>query len=153
MIDIDVFSEEKAWSRRIKKKDVFFKEVCRAFPKKYKFLNKRISFTLLLSNNKNIKKLNKRFRRRNKPTDVLSFPFNSKSRILKKTYIGDIIISYNFMNNPKLQNQENFKEKVIKTLIHGFLHLIGFDHIKTSDYKKMLKEEKMIYNSVISKIV
>ena len=152
MIDIDVFSEEKAWSRRIKKKDVFFKEVCRAFPKKYKFLNKRISFTLLLSNNKNIKKLNKRFRRRNKPTDVLSFPFNKKSRILKKTYIGDIIISYNFMNNPKLQNQENFKEKVIKTLIHGFLHLVGFDHIKTSDYKKMLKEEKMIYNSVISKI-
>ena len=152
MIDIDVFSEEKAWSRRIKKKDIFFKEVCKAFPKKYKFLNKKISFTLLLSNNKNIKKLNKSFRRRNKPTDVLSFPFNSKSRILNKTYIGDIIISYNFMNNPKLQNQENFKEKVIKTFIHGFLHLVGFDHIKSSDYKKMLKEEKLIYNSVISKI-
>jgi len=152
MIDIDVFSEEKAWSRRIKKKDVFFKEVCSAFPKKYKFLNKKISFTLLLSNNKNIKKLNKSFRRRNKPTDVLSFPFKSKLRILKKTYIGDIIISYNFMNNPKLQNQESFKEKVIKTFIHGFLHLLGFDHIKSSDYKKMLKEEKLIYNSVISKI-
>ena len=152
MINIDVFSEEKAWSRRIKKKDVFFKEVCSAFPKKYKFLNKKISFTLLLSNNKNIKKLNKSFRRRNKPTDVLSFPFKSKLRILKKTYIGDIIISYNFMNNPKLQNQESFKEKVIKTFIHGFLHLLGFDHIKSSDYKKMLKEEKLIYNSVISKI-
>ena len=152
MIDIDVFSEEKAWSRRIKNKDVFFKEVCSAFPKKYKFLNKKISFTLLLSNNKNIKKLNKSFRRRNKPTDVLSFPFKSKLRIFKKTYIGDIIISYNFMNNPKLQNQESFKEKVIKTFIHGFLHLLGFDHIKNSDYKKMLKEEKLIYNSVISKI-
>ena len=152
MIDIDVFSEEKAWSRRIKNKDVFFKEVCSAFPKKYKFLNKKISFTLLLSNNKNIKKLNKSFRRRNKPTDVLSFPFKSKLRIFKKTYIGDIIISYNFMNNPKLQNQESFKEKVIKTFIHGFLHLLGFDHIKSSDYKKMLKEEKLIYNSVISKI-
>ena len=135
MIDIDVFSEEKAWSRRIKNKDVFFKEVCSAFPKKYKFLNKKISFTLLLSNNKNIKKLNKSFRRRNKPTDVLSFPFKSKLRIFKKTYIGDIIISYNFMNNPKLQNQESFKEKVIKTFIHGFLHLLGFDHIKNSDYK------------------
>ena len=152
MININVFSEEKAWSRRIKNKDVFFKEVCSAFPKKYKFLNKKISFTLLLSNNKNIKKLNKSFRRRNKPTDVLSFPFKSKLRIFKKTYIGDIIISYNFMNNPKLQNQESFKEKVIKTFIHGFLHLLGFDHIKSSDYKKMLKEEKLIYNSVISKI-
>ena len=152
MIDIDVFSEEKAWSRRIKKKDVFFKEVCKAFPKKYKFLNKKISFTLLLSNNKNIKKLNKSFRRRNKPTDVLSFPFNSKSKILNKTYIGDIIISYNFMNKPKSQNLKSFKEKVIKTFIHGFLHLVGFDHIKNSDYKKMLKEEEFIYNTVISKI-
>ena len=152
MISVDVISEEKAWSKKLKKKELFFKKICRAFPKKYKFLNKRISFTLLLSNNKNIKKLNKSFRRRNKPTDVLSFPFKSKLRIFKKTYIGDIIISYNFMNNPKLQNQESFKEKVIKTFIHGFLHLLGFDHIKSSDYKKMLKEEKLIYNSVISKI-
>ena len=152
MININVFSNEKAWSQKLKRKELYFNKICKAFPKKYKFSNKKVRLTLMLSNNKNIKKLNKRFRRRNKPTDVLSFPFNKKSRILKKTYIGDIIISYNFMNNPKLQNQENFKEKVIKTLIHGFLHLVGFDHIKTSDYKKMLKEEKMIYNSVISKI-
>ena len=152
MININVFSNEKAWSQKLKRKELYFNKICKAFPKKYKFSNKKVRLTLMLSNNKNIKKLNKRFRRRNKPTDVLSFPFNKKSRILKKTYIGDIIISYNFIKNPKLQNQENFKEKVIKTLIHGFLHLVGFDHIKTSDYKKMLKEEKMIYNSVISKI-
>ena len=152
MININVFSEEKAWSKRLKNKKIFFRKVCKAFPKRYKFLGKKVSLTLLLSNNKNIKKLNKSFRRRNKPTDVLSFPFKSKLRIFKKTYIGDIIISYNFMNNPKLQNQESFKEKVIKTFIHGFLHLLGFDHIKSSDYKKMLKEEKLIYNSVISKI-
>ena len=152
MININVFSEEKAWSKRLKNKKIFFRNVCKAFPKKYKFLGKKVSLTLLLSNNKNIKKLNKSFRRRNKPTDVLSFPFKSKLRILKKTYIGDIIISYNFMNNPKLQNQESFKEKVIKTFIHGFLHLIGFDHIKIKDYMKMYKEEQKIYQSVIKKI-
>ena len=56
------------------------------------------------------------------------------------------------MNKPKSQNQIFFKEKVIKTFIHGFLHLIGFDHIRNNDYKKMLKEEEFIYNSVISKI-
>ena len=57
------------------------------------------------------------------------------------------------MNNPKTQNFDNFKEKVIRTFIHGFLHLIGFDHIKNRDYKKMLKEEEYIYNFVISKII
>ena len=152
MINLDVFSEEKAWSKRLKKKEIFFKKICRSFPKKYKFLNKKISLTLMLSNNKNIKKLNKHFRNKNKSTDVLSFPLNSKIKISKKIYIGDIIISYNFMNKPKSQNLNSFKQKVIKTFIHGFLHLIGFDHIKNNDYKKMLKEEKLIYNYVISKI-
>ena len=56
------------------------------------------------------------------------------------------------MNKPKSQNIKNFKEKLIKTFIHGFLHLLGFDHIKDKDYKKMLNEEDKIYKSVISKI-
>ena len=151
MIDIKVFSEERAWSNKLKKKEFFFKKVCSAFPKKYKFSNKKISLTLLLSNNREIKKLNKNFRNKNKPTDILSFPLNDKQPISKKTYIGDIIISYNFINNPKIQNSKIFKEKLIKTFIHGFLHLLNFDHIKNKDYKKMLKEEKKIYESVISK--
>ena len=152
MISIDVFSEEKAWSKKIKKKNFFFKEICKAFPRKYKFLNKKVSFTLLLSKNKKIQKLNKDFRNKNKPTDILSFPFHKKFKISKKSYIGDIVISYNFMNKPKSQNLGSFKDKVIKTFIHGFLHLLGFDHIKNKDYIKMLKEEEHIYKSVISKI-
>ena len=152
MINLDVLSDERAWSKRLKKKEVFFKKICKAFPKKYQFFNKKVSLTLLLSNNKNIKKLNKNFRNKNKSTDVLSFPFNNKTRISKKTYIGDIVISYNFIDKPKYQNLIIFKKKVIKIFIHGFLHLLGFDHIKNNDYKKMLKEEEIIYNTVISKI-
>ena len=152
MINIDVFSEEKAWSKRIKKKELFFKKICKFLPKKYQFSNKKISLSLLLSNNRNIKKLNKDYRNKNKPTDVLSFPLSKKIKISKETYIGDIIISYNFMNKPKSQNLKIFKEKVIKTFIHGFLHLLGFDHIKDKDYKKMLSEEERIYKSVNLKI-
>ena len=152
MININVFSDEKAWSKRLKNKDLFFQKICNAFPKKYKFLNKKVSLTLLLSNNKNIQKLNKIFRKKNKPTDILSFPLNKKARILKQAYLGDIIISYNFMNKPKLINRNLFYEKVTKIFIHGFLHLLSFDHKKNKDYIKMLKEERLIYKSVISKI-
>ena len=56
------------------------------------------------------------------------------------------------MNKPKKQSIKLFKDKVIKTIIHGFLHLLGFDHIKLRDYKKMLKQEQKIYQSVIKKI-
>ena len=152
MISVEVVSEEKNWSKKIKKKEVFFYSICKSFPKKYKFVNKKIFLTLLLSNNKGIKKLNKKFRNKNKPTDILSFPLQKKITLKNNLYLGDIIISYNFMNKPKNQKISLFKDKVIKTFIHGFLHLLGFDHIKFKDYKKMFKEEQKIYHSVIKKI-
>jgi probable rRNA maturation factor len=152
MINVNVFSDEEAWSKRIRNKNLFFKKICKAFPKKYQFLNKKVSFTLLLSNNKNVKQLNKYFRNKNKSTDILSFPINKKIKISKNTYLGDIIISYNYLDKPKSQDLKSFKEKVIKIFIHGFLHLMGFNHIKNKDYSKMLREENLLYNSIKSKI-
>ena len=152
MIKVNVFSEEKAWSKRLKNTNLFFEKICRAFPKKYQFLNKKVSLSLLLSNNKNIKRLNKNFRNKNKSTDILSFPSSKKKKILKNTYLGDIIISYNYLNKPKSQDLELFKQKTIKIFIHGFLHLLGFDHKKNKDYFKMLREENFIYKHVKSKI-
>ena len=152
MISVEIISEEKNWSKKIKKTEIFFHSVCKSLPKKYQFINKKIFLTLLLSNNKGIKKLNKQFRNKNKPTDILSFPLHEKIKLKNKLYLGDIIISYNFMNKPKNQKISLFKGKVIKTFIHGFLHLLGFDHIKLKDYKNMLKEEQKIYQSVIKKI-
>ena len=152
MIKVDVQSDDKNWSKKIREKESFFSSVCRSFPKKYQFKDKRIFLTLLLSNNKRIKKLNKQFRNKNKPTDILSFPIQKKIKLKKKIYLGDIIISFNFMNKPKNQDMKSFKDKVVKTFIHGFLHLLGFDHIKLKDYKKMIKEEEKIYQSVIKRL-
>ncbi len=106
----------------------------------------------MLSNNKNIKKLNKKFRNKNKPTDVLSFPSEKKFDIKKSSYLGDIVISYEFMNKSKTLSSLEFKDKVIKIFIHGFLHLLGYDHIKLKDFKKMLLEEEKIYKFVRTKI-
>ena len=113
MIDVSVFSEEKSWSKKLKNKNIFFNKICRSFPKKYKFINKKVSFSLLLSNNRNIKKLNKVFRNKNKPTDILSFPTSKKIKLIKEIYIGDIIISYNFINKPKSQSSKFFQEKLL----------------------------------------
>ena len=152
MINVNVFSEEKAWSKRLKNKNLFFKKICKALPKKYQFSNKKVSFSLLLSNNKNIKKLNRNFRNKNKSTDILSFPSSKKVKISKNTYLGDVIISYEYLDKPNSQNLKLFKEKVIKLFIHGFLHLLGFDHKKDNDYYKMLREEDILYKCVKSKL-
>ena len=148
MIKVNVFSEEKSWTKKIKRKEKFFNQICNFFPKKFKFHNKKIFLTLLLSNNKKIRILNKKFRKKNKHTDILSFPFEKKISNKKEIYLGDIIISFNYMNNPKNLDKDNFKKKTIKIFIHGFLHLLGYDHHKNKNFENMLKEEKKIFKSV-----
>ena len=128
MISLNVATESKLWDKKIKK-NLFFSSLIGFFPKKYRFVKKKVSLTILLSNNTNIKKLNKKFRNKNKPTDVLSFPSEKKLNIKKNPYLGDIVISFEFMNKPKTLNNLEFKKKVTKTFIHGFLHLlILYDH-------------------------
>ena len=148
MIKVNVLTEEKSWSKKIKKKEIFFNQLCKHFPKKFKFINKRVYLTLLLSNNKNIKRLNKKFRKKDKHTDVLSFPLQKKIENFKEVYLGDIIISFNYMNKPKNINNYDFKEKVTKIFIHGFLHLLNFNHIKEKEYQIMFREEQKIFRSV-----
>tara|TARA_B100000787_G_scaffold157026_1_gene133535 strand:- start:264 stop:734 length:471 start_codon:yes stop_codon:yes gene_type:complete len=152
MINIDVVSECNLWSKKIKNPDIFFNSLIQGFPKKYRFIKKKVSLTILLSNNKNIRKLNKKFRNKNKSTDVLSFPFEEKINIKKSPYIGDIVFSYEFMNKPKMLSTLEFKSKVTKVFIHGFLHLLGYDHIKLKDFKEMLIEEEKIYQTIKKKI-
>ena len=148
MIRINVISEEKSWSKKLKKKESLFNNICKHFPKKFRFLNKKVYLTLLLSNNKNIKILNKKFRKKNKHTDILSFPSGQKTKNLKKIYLGDIIISYNYMNKPKDLTNFEFKKKTIKIFIHGYLHLLGYDHINLKDYQIMYREEKKVLKSI-----
>ncbi len=148
MIKVNVLSEEKSWSKKIKKKQELFNNICKNFPKKFRFPNKKVYFTLLFSNNKKIKALNRKFRNKNKHTDILSFPFEYKMKNFREIYLGDIVISFNYMNKPKNLNLKEFRKKTVKIFIHGFLHLLGYDHIKEKDYKKMLNMEKKIFNSI-----
>ena len=152
MINVDVVSDSDLWNKKIVKKDYFFNTLVSFFPRKYRFIKKKVKLTILLSNNVKIKKLNKKFRNNNNSTDVLSFPFEKNPKIKNFSYLGDIVISYEFMNKPKNLNNFEFKDKVIKIFIHGFLHLLGYDHTKIKDFKKMIREEKKIFKAVKTKI-
>ena len=151
MIKAEVIIDNTAWKKKIKNVRKLFNRILKNLPKKYILKNKKTIITVLLSGNSKIKKLNKVFRKKNMPTDILSFPIK-KSIDNKLFYLGDIIISFEFMNRPKTIKLLEFKKKVIKIFIHGFLHLNGFDHKKNKDFYKMQKEENKIYNLVKNKI-
>ena len=151
MIKAEVLVDNSAWKKKITDSSALFNRILKNLPRKYSFKNKKIIVTVLLSNNLKIKQLNKTFRKKTKPTDILSFPINKKVNN-KIFYLGDIIISYEFMNKPKKINFIEFKEKVTKIFIHGFLHLMGYNHRKIKDFEKMNKEEIKLYNLVKNKI-
>ena len=87
-----------------------------------------------------MKELNFKFRKKNKTTDVLSFPLKIKDN--RNLYLGDIAISYEITKNRA--KQTNFFIEFDKIWVHGYLHLIGYDHKKSNDFEKMLKKEKLI---------
>ena len=112
--------------------------------KKYK--NKAIFFNLLLSKDNEIRKLNKKFRKKNKTTDVLSFPFYSKKQLNfklkneKEIFLGDVIVNLNKIKNKK--KKLIFIFEFNKLWVHGFVHLLGHDHKMDKDFFKMRKIEK-----------
>ena len=151
MIKVNVAINNKSWHKKIKHPKKYFNQKLKKISNSIKFFrDKNITFTILLTNSLNMKKLNKKFRKRNKSTDVLSFPyFSSKSLKLikeKKIYIGDIATSYEIINSRAKKN--NFPLEFDKVWIHGLLHLVGYNHIKNKDYFKMYKIEKKIINSI-----
>ena len=151
MIKINVEIENKSWSKKIKNPKKYFEQKLKKISNIINFFkNKNVTFTILLTNSLNMKKLNKKFRKRNKPTDVLSFPYfsskNLKSSKNKEIYIGDIAISYEIINSRSKKN--NFHLEFDKVWIHGLLHLIGYDHVKNKDYFKMVNFEKRILNLI-----
>jgi len=147
MIKINVVTNNLNWYRFIKIPDNYIERKIKKLNFKNKNYKKNIIFcTLLLSNTKAIKKLNSKFRKKNKSTDVLSFPFYNKKNLKKKIknekeiYLGDIIINLNKIHSKK--NMKNFKLEFDKLWIHGLVHLFGYDHKKEKDYRKMNQVEK-----------
>jgi probable rRNA maturation factor len=147
MIKINVITNNKKWFQFIKNPKNYIERKIKKINTKNKNYKKNIIFcTLLLSNNSEIRKLNKKFRKKDKSTDVLSFPFYNLNKLKRKLknekeiYLGDIIINLNKINYQN--NLKFFKFEFDKLWVHGIAHLFGYDHKKEKDFKKMNKVEK-----------
>ena len=140
MIKANVISGHSSWNRFIKKPNDYIRKRLKILSKTPYFKKKNHEFSILLTNDKEMKKLNNKFRQKNKTTDVLSFPIKVKNK--NRLYVGDIAISYEIIKDRS--KDTNFFFEFDRMWIHGYLHLIGYDHEKIKDYKKMLRKEKSI---------
>ena len=146
MINADVVVENKLWNKKINNPSNYIKKKIKKISKFNSLKKRRFSLTILLTGNSKMKYLNKKFRNKNKTTDVLSFPnlgiVDLKKRSNTKTYLGDIALSYEIIN--RRSKTSNFDLEFDKVWIHGYLHLLGYDHKKIKDYKVMKKIENKI---------
>ena len=150
MINANVVVENKLWNKKIKDPSSYIKKKIKKISQFNSLRKKRFSFTILLTGNYKMKYLNHKFRNKNKTTDVLSFPYLDTVDLKKKTdtkiYLGDIALSYEIIN--RRSKDTNFYLEFDKMWIHGYLHLLGYDHKKVRDYKVMKKIEDKILKIV-----
>ena len=144
MTSVDVILDHYPWKKKIKNPKIYIKKKFEKLNKLSLFKKKPKSHTIFLTNNKKMKALNKKFRNKNNPTDVLSFPFQKKKNYKKNIYLGDVAISYEIIN--KRSKNSNFFIEFDKMWVHGYLHLLGHDHKKKKDFIKMKKFEDLILN-------
>ena len=142
MIKANVILDYSKWKNKIKNPNIYLNKKLRKLSKIVYSKKKKQEFSILLTNNKKMKNLNSKFRKKNKTTDILSFPMKNYGN--RNSYIGDIAISYEIIN--KRSKLSNFFLEFDKIWIHGYFHLIGYDHKKLIDFKKMSKKEKLVLN-------
>ena len=149
MTSTDIVLDHYLWKKKIKNPKLHVRKKILKLSKLKLFKNKSRNYTIFLTNNKKMRELNKKFRNKNKPTDVLSFPFENKIKNIKNIYLGDIAISYEIVK--KRSKKSNFILEFDKLWIHGYLHLLGHDHKKNQDFYKMKKLEDLILNNFYKK--
>ena len=140
MTKVNVIIDFSKWNKKISEPKNYIKKKVRKI-KRNKFLKgNNKEFSLFLTSSKKMKNLNFKFKNKNKSTDVLSFPNNDK--FLNTDYLGDIAINFEIVD--KRSKNTNFNYEFDRMWVHGYLHLLGFDHKKVKDFDKMSKIEKKI---------
>ena len=150
MIRVDVLASNKAWKKHIKNPNLYLKNKLKIIGKRLELFKKnKLNFTILLSGDSENRILNKKFRKKNKITDILSFPFHEKKNLQllmrqdkNSIYLGDIIINLNKIIDQS--KKQSFNIIFDKIWIHGLVHLLGYRHKSNKDFSIMQKLENRI---------
>ncbi len=135
------------YDRKITKK--FVKQTSQQILKELQLDNVELSITL--TDNESIRQINKQWRKKDRPTDVLSFPIDEKPPGYRYRILGDVIISLPFAKKQAEEIGISYQEEVIRLLTHGILHLLGYDHeLCPAEAKKMFDLQDRIVNRIIS---
>jgi probable rRNA maturation factor len=159
MIKTDITIDEKLWKTQPNISAQIKSLIKQIVPQTTLATIKKIEISILLTNDKQIQELNKNYRHKDKPTNVLSFPLLDGKKIkngnlekldLNGDYLalGDIVIAYETILKEAAEQNKTFQNHLTHLLIHSLLHLIGFDHEKEKDAEIMEELEIKILKNL-----
>lgn len=119
--------------------------------KEENLLDSKLYISVILTNPDEIQQMNKEYRKIDKTTDVLSFPMYERDEIphLNKEIeepIGDIVISVERVRKQAKEYEHSFERELAYMLVHGFYHIMGYDHMEETEKKEMRAKEDVILN-------
>ena len=152
-----MYELEYLYNEENKKYEETIKKVLEQCFKQEKLENSKLYVSITLTNPENIHKINKEYRNVDRETDVLSFPMFEKNEIDQKIknnnfehedVLGDIVISIEKVKGQAIEYGHSFEREFAYMLVHGFYHLMGYDHIEEKDKKIMREKEEIILSKL-----
>lgn len=108
-----------------------------------------VIFNIIIIDNPTIHKINKEYRDKDVPTDVISFALEDDKTVIEPDgvrILGDIYISIDKVHEQALEYGHSFKRELSFLAVHGLLHLLGYDHMEKSDEEVMFKKQEEVLN-------
>lgn len=108
-----------------------------------------VIFNIIIIDNPTIHKINKEYRDKDAPTDVISFALEDDKTVIEPDgvrILGDIYISIDKVHEQALEYSHSFKRELSFLAVHGLLHLLGYDHMEKSDEEVMFKKQEEVLN-------
>ena len=140
-----------------KEYEEIIQDVIKTCYKQEKIENSKLIITITLTTPENIKEINKTYRDIDRATDVLSFPIFEKDELDKKIekkdfeiedMLGDIVISIEKVEEQAVEYGHSFERELSYMVVHGFYHLMGYDHMEEEEKVEMRKKEDKILNEL-----
>lgn len=107
-----------------------------------------VCFNVILVNNEYIHELNRDYRHIDRPTDVITFALEDNKDFpgYDVRILGDIYISLEKAHSQAVEYGHSFKREICFLAVHGFLHLLGYDHMEKEEEKIMFARQELILN-------
>lgn len=150
-VEIDIAVNDERWNSKIPDIKTFTQDIVQRVLSDFEWKTNNIDISIVLADNDFIQELNKNYRRKDKPTNVLSFPQTENEDLNNQTpflSLGDIIVAFETIEAEAYQQDKSFSDHYTHMLIHGCLHLLHYDHITDEQAVEMEGLEIEILNTL-----